>query len=290
MSNNTAKVSATDDGIPVSDTLALLLQALNTGASITINLPPGTFPPGALAVGNTNVQSSVPVGNSSSDASGATPASVGPNVASAGVPTVSSGVTTAPAPTGGNVGPSAPPIISTSSNVAPAATSAPVANAPAVSASAVPVPVPVPNVASTPSITAAPGGASTNSTGGNTAPAPPPAPVGIGATPTVPAVAPPAPVGAANPGAPEPLEPMDPAAIAAGAQGNDLQEDIHVRFYCVTVGRRIGIFAGWGNTAPHVTGASGSCYTAIDKGRGARNRAMRAFNDAFAAGNYNIVP
>ncbi|KAG6818767.1 hypothetical protein H0H93_002006, partial [Arthromyces matolae] len=281
MSNNIAKVSATDDAIPVSDTLALLLQALNTGASITINLPAGTFPPGALAVGNTNVQSSVPAGNSSSATADATPTSVGPNVASGAVPTVSSGVTTAPAPTGGNVGPG--------SNVAPTATSAPVlpVNAPAVLTSAVPAPVSVPNVGSTPSVTAAPGGASTNSTGGNTAPAPPPAPVVATATPTVPAVAP-APVGAANPAVPEPLEPMDPAAIATGAQGNDLQEDIHVRFYCVTVGRRIGIFAGWGNTAPHVTGASGSCYTAIDKGRGARNRAMRAFNDAFAAGNYNI--
>ncbi|KAG6914119.1 hypothetical protein DXG01_002338, partial [Tephrocybe rancida] len=108
--------------------------------------------------------------------------------------------------------------------------------------------------------------------------------------PTVPAAAPtgvptPAPI-TANVEAPVP---MDAQAVALGTHGSGIADVNNKRYYIVTVGRGIGVFDNWNETSNYVTGAPGSTFSMFAKGPGAHNKAMRAFNAAFASGSYNIV-
>ncbi|PPQ84801.1 hypothetical protein CVT24_003138 [Panaeolus cyanescens] len=57
------------------------------------------------------------------------------------------------------------------------------------------------------------------------------------------------------------------------------------RFFAVTQGRQVGVFSGWHNTAPHVNGAPGACYSRFSN----RDDAIDTFFQALDEGNVTIV-
>ncbi|KAG6895760.1 hypothetical protein C0992_012801 [Termitomyces sp. T32_za158] len=105
---NMAKDLDTGDQIPVSHTLAKILQALTLGASVTFTYPPNTIVPpiSSDADGNITVVSS-PTVNVASPALGAVPASDSDTKASVPVASVQA-VTPAPAPTAASIPPPTP--------------------------------------------------------------------------------------------------------------------------------------------------------------------------------------
>ncbi|KAG6849213.1 hypothetical protein H0H93_010407 [Arthromyces matolae] len=83
---------------------------------------------------------------------------------------------------------------------------------------------------------------------------------------------------------------MNQDAIVAGAMGADVADATDEKYYVVTVGRRIGVFVSWNRTSPYVVGASGCTYSCVGHGIGTRDKAIRAFNEAFEAGECHVVP
>ncbi|KAG6808749.1 hypothetical protein H0H92_003020 [Tricholoma furcatifolium] len=62
------------------------------------------------------------------------------------------------------------------------------------------------------------------------------------------------------------------AAVAAGAYSSDVEDVTNMRYYVVTVGRRIGVFLSWGSTSPWVIGVPGSTFEMYEQGPGATAR------------------
>ncbi|KAG6870807.1 hypothetical protein C0992_012398 [Termitomyces sp. T32_za158] len=60
----------------------------------------------------------------------------------------------------------------------------------------------------------------------------------------------------------------------------DIDDDPSIRWYCVTQGRAVGVFAHWVTVAPMVVGVRGACYSRF----ASCTQALTAFARARAAG------
>ncbi|KAG6914683.1 hypothetical protein DXG01_015944 [Tephrocybe rancida] len=281
MANSNINVLAAGNQIPVSTTLAQILQALTLGASVTL-----TFPPASDSSVVANAGSPVTVSNTSGTTAGtgAATLSAAPVPNAAAIPAAhvpSAGPVpnaAAPVPSIGHVPNAAAPIPNTGP-ILNAATPIPnVGPVPSIAApitnTAAPIPnaaAPVPNVAAPVPNAAAPVPSA--------APVPNTGPVLNAAAPIPNAAAP----------AQQPPVPMHPGALAVGAQGGAILDITGSQYYVVTVGLQIGVFLGWSGASLQVNGVTGCTFLMIEKGYGARNRAMRQFNEAFANSHCCIV-
>ncbi|KAG6835687.1 hypothetical protein H0H93_015736 [Arthromyces matolae] len=210
MTQTPSNVLDIGDQIPVSATLACLLQALELGASVTFTFPTASEDP----IFNVN---SASAGNSGSNNGGSATTTLANLQAALNAATLRAATT---APSSANAG------SSVTTAVAP------------VVASAGPI------------------------------------------VPTAPANVPGA--------APVPVV-LDPAAVAAGVHGAHLPNSSEDRYYVVTVGRRLGVFMGWSSVSPFVQRVTGSTYSMVERGLGARNRAITLFNAAWAEGVCTLI-
>ncbi|KAJ2911432.1 hypothetical protein MD484_g8981, partial [Candolleomyces efflorescens] len=69
--------------------------------------------------------------------------------------------------------------------------------------------------------------------------------------------------------------------VCASCKTHNLVRPAKDTWYVVTVGKEVGVFRGWHNVQPLVTGVSGACYKKYTSEDGARI----AFAEALAAGN-----